>query len=64
MTCIHAAAGLCPACQAEYDYDPGAYLEYGDHPAGLANWRALWEEIAYDACQPTHVVQPPSEIPF
>ena len=65
MTCIHATAGLCPACQAEYDYDPDAYLEYGDHPAGLARWRALQEDIAHDACQPTIIVgDRPNYIPF
>lgn len=68
MTCIHAATDLCPACQATYAADPGAYLEYGDHHAGIARWRALQEDIAHDAhdaCQPTVIVgDRPSDIPF
>src|SRR5262249_53714744 len=55
-TCIHAARGPCPACQAEYDEDPQAYLEYGDHPQGLANWRALQAEMAAGAAE---AVPPP-----
>jgi hypothetical protein len=46
ITCVHVAAGLCKSCQAEYDEDPSAYWEYGDHPAGLARWRDLCAEIA------------------
>jgi hypothetical protein len=49
LTCVHAAAGLCPRCRADHDEDPGAWLEYGDHPAGLERWRRLLEEIAADA---------------
>jgi hypothetical protein len=49
LTCTHAARGLCPACRAEYDAAPLAYHELGDHPAGLARWRALQEEMARDA---------------
>jgi hypothetical protein len=30
LTCIHAAEGLCPACAADYDADPTAWVEYGD----------------------------------
>ena len=48
LTCIHAQHGLCPACQAEYDADKEAWLEYGNHPAGLARWRAELEAIAAD----------------
>lgn len=46
ITCVHAAAGLCPQCRADFDEDPQAYLEYGDHPAGLERYRALLEEMA------------------
>jgi hypothetical protein len=49
LTCIHAAAGLCKSCRAQYDEDPGAFVEYGDHPAGLGRWRRLLEEIAAGA---------------
>jgi hypothetical protein len=51
-TCIHQPTGLCPACQAEYDEDPVAWMEYGDHPAGLANWRALQAEMDEQAQRP------------
>jgi hypothetical protein len=48
--CIHTdGKGLCPACQADYDADPSAWEEFGQHPAGIANWRALEEEIAAEA---------------
>lgn len=45
LTCIHATEGLCPACREEYDADPCAYEEYGEHPAGLARWAALKAEM-------------------
>lgn len=46
MHCIHTAgAGLCPACQEAFDEDPGAWLEYGDHEQGIANWKALLAEL-------------------
>lgn len=32
LTCIHAKVGLCPSCREEYDTDPLAWLEYGQHP--------------------------------
>jgi len=57
LTCVHVldwptpGGGLCPSCAAAFDADPDAYLEFGDHPAGLENWRReqqLWagEEAA------------------
>lgn len=46
LTCIHAQAGLCPNCQAQYDYDPDSYWEFGDHQEGIARWQALQEELA------------------
>jgi hypothetical protein len=39
------APPLCPNCLAEYSEDPVAWLEYGEHPAGIANWRSLREEM-------------------
>ncbi len=62
ITCIHATAGLCPKCQADYDADPLAYLEYGDHPAGIANWRALQEEMAANLSRP--VLPQDDSMPF
>lgn len=43
--CIHTTAGLCPVCQADYDTDPQAWAEFGQHPAGIARWEALEREI-------------------
>lgn len=52
LTCTHnerdGKTGLCPTCRAEYAEDPSAFIEYGAHPQGEANWRALQEEIAAD----------------
>jgi hypothetical protein len=48
LTCVHSIAGLCPACQAEYDEDALAFLEFGAHPAGLRRYRELLDEIAAD----------------
>src|SRR5262245_5772795 len=63
LTCIHTERGLCPACQSDYDADPLAYLEYGDHPEGLANYQRLLDEIAQAAQDPTPLVAW-DEIPF
>jgi hypothetical protein len=46
LTCIHADRGLCPDCREEYEEDPSGWLEYGQHPAGLARWRALQARVA------------------
>jgi len=47
--CIHGdGKSLCASCQAGYDYDPSAYLEFGDHPEGLANWRREQELMLAD----------------
>lgn len=45
MTCIHRESGLCPACQADFDADPEAWVEFGDHPAGIERWEALQAEL-------------------
>lgn len=63
LTCVHTAAGLCPACQADYEADPIAWIEYGDHPDGIRRSRDLAEELA---ARPV-VVAPPvddSDIPL
>lgn len=62
--CIHSPDGrtLCPDCQATYDGDPESYIEFGDHPAGLKNWRALQDEIARGAEERTQSTDP--ELPF
>lgn len=46
MTCIHQPHGLCASCQSEHDADPLAWLEFGNHPAGLARWQSLQTEMA------------------
>jgi len=51
LTCIHATAGLCPACQEAFDEDLDGFLAYGDHPAGIAAWRELQEEMAREMAQ-------------
>jgi hypothetical protein len=63
LTCVHmpeGIAGLCPVCAEEWEEDPAAYVEMGDHPAGLRRWQELQEEMA--------VLPPPCEpdpdIPF
>jgi hypothetical protein len=45
VSCSHRAAGLCDACLRDYLEDPIAWLEYGDHPAGRANWERLRAEM-------------------
>lgn len=49
--CTHSPDGLslCDHCQSDYEDDPEAYLEFGEHPAGRENWQRLQEEIAADA---------------
>jgi hypothetical protein len=48
-TCNHRLAegltGLCPACQADFDEDGSAWLEYGPHPVGERNWADLRAEL-------------------
>lgn len=59
LTCIHAVKGLCDTCQADYDTDPAAYIEFGDHPQGIANWKAEQARIEeWNAAQP----QAPSDM--
>ena len=59
--CIHGdGQSLCPSCQADYDYDPSAYVEFGEHPQGIANWRDLQEQIAADAAKHPYVAPDPN----
>jgi hypothetical protein len=46
--CIHAAAGLCPDCQAARDDDPEAWEEFGDHIDGLRRYAELQAEMEAD----------------
>ncbi len=39
MTCIHTTEGLCPTCKSEYNVDPLAYIEFGQHPEGIRRWQ-------------------------
>lgn len=48
-TCVHTERGLCEACQREYDEDPQAWIEYGQHPEGIVKWEQLKREMAEDA---------------
>jgi hypothetical protein len=49
LTCIHQSHGLCRRCQRDFDEDPVAWLEFGNHPEGLANLAALEAELAAEA---------------
>ncbi len=51
LTCIHSKSGLCKSCQDEYDIDPTAWIEFGDHPEGIARWKAEQERIAADRAE-------------
>lgn len=68
--CIHAKEGeqLCEACEEAFEEDPGAYLEYGDHPEGLRRWQELQTELDYEAIAwLEHTLRnpcPESDIPF
>jgi hypothetical protein len=59
ITCIHAQHGLCPKCQADYDQDPQAYVEFGQHPQGEANWRQERDQMLIDkGIDPTSCPEP------
>lgn len=67
LTCVHAAAGLCPACLADYEEDPLAWLEYGDHPSGVRRSAELAAELAAEVAQTPPAARPAAgddEIPF
>ncbi len=65
MTCIHRQHGLCPDCQEEHDADPGAWLEFGRHVAGIARWEKFEAELAADRqAEETVAVFQDDEIPF
>jgi hypothetical protein len=61
--CIHHPAfGLCRECQADFDADPAAYAEYGDHPAGIAASKALRAEMLAGAVPADEPVK--TDLPF
>jgi hypothetical protein len=66
-SCIHrlelGSTGLCVACQAECDMDPDAFFEFGQHPQGEANWKALQEEMAAEMAS-WDDWEPDDSIPF
>lgn len=45
MICIHSAAGLCRRCRELYEEDPEAWIEYGNHSAGIRRRQEMQEEI-------------------
>lgn len=49
ITCIHVVdgVGLCQQCADDYDEDPTAYMEFGDHPDGVKRWQE--EQARIDA---------------
>ena len=68
LTCIHAESGLCPDCQQEFDFDPVAYIDYGDHPEGIERWAEV-QKLMNEVTQytgysvPSHT-DPDPAIPF
>ena len=66
LDCVHREHGLCPDCQAEYDYDPTSWVEFGRHREGEANWLALQEEMAAEAARWASLPAPVDDptIPF
>jgi hypothetical protein len=67
LTCIHSTDGLCEQCQADYDEDPDAWIEYGPHPAGIARWaaeQAMQAEWCRQHPASTEPLKPDPEIPF
>lgn len=73
VECIQVERGpdgprLCDKCWAEYLEDPTAYIDYGDHPAGIARWAEV-EEMMLESSQYTGYAvpcfnDPDPEIPF
>lgn len=52
LTCVHrepGTEGLCGQCQADYEEDPSAWIEFGPHPAGQENLHRLQEEMNEEA---------------
>jgi len=49
LTCIHASEGLCRHCRLDYEHDPVAFEEFGEHPAGIRRWKETLEQIAGEA---------------
>jgi hypothetical protein len=45
LHCIHQEHGLCASCRAEYDEDPTAWLEYGEHEEGVQRWEEAEEAM-------------------
>ncbi len=50
LTCIHLLAvhadGLCPSCEEDYNTDPSAWIEFGDHTEGLRRLKIITDGIA------------------
>jgi hypothetical protein len=65
LNCIHCDHGLCPDCRADFEADQEAWYEFGNHPAGIANWKRLLEEIAaHQADEGEPVEYAGEDIPF
>lgn len=63
-TCIHRESGLCADCQAEYDTDPEAWIEFGYHTQGQLNWEAEKKLIEQSARESTERQLPDPDLPF
>ena len=65
--CIHGdGQTLCPDCQREYDEDPTAWEEWGHHPRGIANAKALDDEMREEAVRLAALpfVETPEDVPL
>lgn len=59
LTCIHRSHGLCESCGRDYEADPSAWEEFGDHPDGLR--RRAAEEALVAAWEEERRREPPPE---
>ena len=57
LNCIHSDKGLCPECRADYDVDPEAWIEFGQHKAGIERWWKFQAEL--EAAQREEPTTPP-----
>ncbi len=66
--CIHRTDGeLCKECYKEAVGDPEAWEEFGNHPAGIENWRRLQAEMDRYAEECNAIPREPAsegDIPF
>lgn len=66
--CIHSPDGveLCGDCLEQFEIDPAAYDEFGDHPEGLRRWNQEREAMAkfYAEMEAQPRYEPEPDLPF